>query len=258
MKSRSASRLASRRSCPWSSTRKNQFPPQATSPADRAVPRDLDGELLDRPVARDVADRHLVGTVQRRLDDADRRLDPVRPRPDLAQVGERHQQADRPVAAHPEVADVVEEDHPGGARRVGRLDQERPDHRVRPPRLVADGRPELIEPRAEGLLALGQAARPEVRPPRDHHTRRLAARVRVDHPRPDDTCNPIHRGEPFDRTCELGGSGRIIPHLRVTRLHRSREAARPAGGIRGRATVRSIDQASASAAIGVGGRWRRG
>ena len=53
-------------------------------------------------------------------DGADRRFDAVLAGSDAPQIGQRCDQADGAVAAHAEVADVVEEDD---ARRAGRVDR---------------------------------------------------------------------------------------------------------------------------------------
>ena len=81
------------------------------------------------------------------------------PGADPAQVGQRDGHADRAVAAHAEVADVVEEDHAGRARRVGRLAEQRADHHVRAARLVDHGRAERVVPVAEDRQPLGHRAR---------------------------------------------------------------------------------------------------
>ena len=66
-------------------------------------------------VTGNILDRDLVAAVVLEGDDADRRIQPVSAWSDTAQVGERDRHADRAVAAHPQVADVVEEDDAGHA-----------------------------------------------------------------------------------------------------------------------------------------------
>ena len=107
-----------------------------------AVSRHLDRHALAVAVARHVPHGHPAVGVERRGDGADRRLDAVGARADAAHVGERDDQPDGAVAAHPERADVVEEDDARGAGRVVRLAQQRADEHVRPARLVDDARPE--------------------------------------------------------------------------------------------------------------------
>ena len=68
---------------------------------------------------------------------------------DAAEVRERDDDADGAVAAHAEVADVVEEDDAGGAGRIGRLAEQRADDDVGAARLVDDGGAEAVEAVAE-------------------------------------------------------------------------------------------------------------
>ena len=77
----------------------------------------------------------------------------MRARRDPAQMCQRDGHADRAVAAHAEVADVVEEDHARRAGRVARLAEQGADQHVGPARLVHDGRAE------RGRAATGSARR---------------------------------------------------------------------------------------------------
>ena len=58
---------------------------------------------------------------------------------------ERHREADRPVAAHADIADIVEEDDASGACGIVRFAQERPNDRVVAARLVDGEAAEMIE-----------------------------------------------------------------------------------------------------------------
>ena len=60
-----------------------------------------------------------------------------------AHMRERHRKADRAVAAHAEIADIVEEDHAGGAGLIVRLAQKRADQRIVAARLV-DGEAAVV------------------------------------------------------------------------------------------------------------------
>ena len=57
---------------------------------------------------------------------------------DAAHVLERFDQADRAVAAHAEVADVVEKDHSGSGSRIDRFAEQRADDRVVAARFADD------------------------------------------------------------------------------------------------------------------------
>jgi hypothetical protein len=94
---------------------------------------------------------------------------PMLPGADATQVREGRDDADRAMAAHPDVADVVEEDHAGGARGIRRLDQQRADDHVRAARLVHDGGSIAVEValkagRVAQRAALHQAADRRRRP----------------------------------------------------------------------------------------------
>jgi hypothetical protein len=65
----------------------------------------------------------------------------------------RCHQSDRAVAAHPEISNVIEEDHPGGTGGIGGLAQQSPHYDVGPSRFIDDRRakavmlaPETFEP----------------------------------------------------------------------------------------------------------------
>ena len=99
-----------------------------------------------------------VGAVEGDGDGPDRGLEPMRARADPPEVGQGHRHADRPVAAHAEVADVVEEDDAGRGGRIDRLEDQGADHHVRAARLVDDRRPERVVPVAEHGEAIGHRA----------------------------------------------------------------------------------------------------
>ena len=132
------------------------------------------------PVAGDVLDRDLAGLVQPGGDDADGRFDAVLAGRDAAQVGQGRHQPDRAVAAHVQIADVVEEDHAGRRAGIVRRQEDCADQHVRPAGLVDDGRAKPVELRAKAFAPLGHAAAAEIRPAVDHHPRRLAAGMRID------------------------------------------------------------------------------
>ena len=98
-------------------------------------------------------------------DDSDRRFDPMAPRLEPADMRQRHGEANRPVAAHSEVSDIVEENHGGGARRVIRLAEERADERVVAARLVDGGAAEMIELAGEGVSRSASGPAPSGGPP---------------------------------------------------------------------------------------------
>ena len=115
-----------------------------------------------------------------RGDDADRRLDAVRAALDLAEVFERGDDADQAVAAHVEIAGVVEEDDALLAGRVGRLDQQRADHRVGAARLTDHAGAEAVEILAQPFAPLDQRAGAGIGAALHDDAGRLTRGVRVD------------------------------------------------------------------------------
>ena len=105
----------------------------------------------------------------------------MRPELDRAEVSERDGDADRAVAAHAEIADVVEEDDPDDAGRVGRFAEHRADHHVRAAGLVHHGRAEAVVPVAKDRQPLGHRPPAQVGRTREDDPRGLAAGVGVDH-----------------------------------------------------------------------------
>jgi len=73
-----------------------------------------------------------------------------------AHVGKGHDQADGPVAAHSEVADIVEENDTSGAHTVQWLDKKRAhDPRSDPARFIDDGRAKAVVSLAERFSVAG-------------------------------------------------------------------------------------------------------
>ena len=136
-------------SWPWSSTRKNQLPPQAMSPTTRAMPgRDSDRNILARADSWERSAR----TPRRRSKRAvttptgvSIRCSPGSMRPRWASVAT---QADRAVAAHTQKPTLLKKMTPA-AHDVRRLGQQRPHQHVRAARLVDDRGPEAVVRRSE-------------------------------------------------------------------------------------------------------------
>ena len=120
-------------------------------------------------IARDILDRRRAVVDQLDADDADRRLEAMAPGSMPAHMRKRHGEADRPVAAHAEIADIVEEDDAGRAGRVVRLAQQRADQRVVAARLVDGEAADMIELARRSGAPLGERPAPERRPAVDDH-----------------------------------------------------------------------------------------
>ena len=110
----------------------------------------------------------------------DGRLDEVLAWAQPSEPAQRLDEADHPVAAHPEDEGPVEEDHAGCAPLVDRLGEQRGDHRLVAPRLVHQfgGQAPIPSCKVDGALAERLPA--ELRETVDHDSRRFAAGVRVD------------------------------------------------------------------------------
>src|SRR5579863_802637 len=77
---------------------------------DLAEPLDLDRDRARESMALDILDDGRLVIDKLDADDSDRRLEAMAPSPEAPHMGERDGEADRPVAAHAEIADIVEED----------------------------------------------------------------------------------------------------------------------------------------------------
>ncbi len=100
---------------------------------------------------------------------------------DPSQVRQCHRDTDCAVAAHAQVPDVVEEDHPGDAGWIDRRQQDRADHDIRPARLVDDRRAKCVVLLAKDGLTLGHRAGTQVRAAGEDDAGRLTAGMSVDH-----------------------------------------------------------------------------
>jgi len=141
---------------------------------------DLDANRLQMPIALDILDGRFISAGQFDRDDSDRRLEAMGAKADTAEVGKRHRRADRGVAAHAKIADIVEEYQAGGAARVFRFAQQRAHKRVIAARLVDGKTPDMVERLGEKLAPLGKRAVAERRPALDDEPRGLALCMGVD------------------------------------------------------------------------------
>src|SRR5208283_5016696 len=119
--------------------------------------------VAQQSVRGHVAESHFAVFVEFRGDNADRRLDAMDAGTDAAHPGQRDHQADGPMAAHAQIADVVEEDDAGGAGGVDGHAQQGADDRVGAARFIDHGRAKQVVLRAEALEAFGEWSDAEVR-----------------------------------------------------------------------------------------------
>ena len=84
------------------------------------------------------------------------------------------------MAAHPEIAHIVEKDHPEIAIGAVRRDEQRADPRIGAARLVHDRGAIAIEALAKALHPFAERTLTEIRTAREHEARGLAAGMRID------------------------------------------------------------------------------
>ena len=138
---------------------------------DAADARRFHRDVRRAAVAGDIAQGHTAVGVQARVDVAYRGLQAdTGAAADAAQVFHRGQQAHGAVAAHSQVADVIEEDYAGVVGRAGRLAQQRAHHGVVAARLIDHGGAEPCQTGREsapGARPSGHCPDPDRRrPPR--------------------------------------------------------------------------------------------
>src|SRR5579864_2405363 len=115
-----------------------------------------------------------------------------------AHMPKRHGEADRAVATHAKISDVVEENDAGGARRIVGLAQERPDDCIMPVRLVDGEAAEVVELAGKASAALSERTVAQRRTAVDDHARRLALGMGVDNP------HEVSPSRPTTRPTRLG------------------------------------------------------
>ncbi len=100
--------------------------------------------------------------------------------PDLPEVSQRRDQADRPVTAHAEKPDVIKENHACGARRVLGGNQHGTHNHIRTAWFIYYRRPERIMLFAEVLHFFGGSSARQFGTTANNNARWLAAGVGID------------------------------------------------------------------------------
>ncbi|MNI69638.1 hypothetical protein D3C73_1254010 [compost metagenome] len=85
------------------------------------------------------------------------------------------------MAAHAQIAGVVEEDHPGTGAGVHRLAEQRADQHIAAPWFEYAGGPPVVVLLGKDLAALGHAAIAQFRKTGGHQAGGFAAGVGIDH-----------------------------------------------------------------------------
>ena len=99
---------------------------------------------------------------------------------DFAEMSERCDEADRSVAAHSEVTDIVEKNDACGARRIFGFNEHRSDDDVGPSRFVHDSRSELVELAPKEFASGSDRTTAKIGSAAHHDAGGLAASVGVD------------------------------------------------------------------------------
>jgi hypothetical protein len=100
------------------------------------------------------------------------------------------------MAAHAQVACVVEEDDARGRGRVNGLEQQRADQDIGAARLAEDGAPEMVVVMAQAIEALSERARAEIRGAGEDATGGLSGGVRIDDVQTKGYLRIVHGGQP--------------------------------------------------------------
>ncbi|MNE57875.1 hypothetical protein D3C80_1528650 [compost metagenome] len=135
---------------------------------------------------------------------ADRGVDLVHARCDQAQVLQRGDQADGAVAAHVQVAGVVEENHPAGGVGRHRWAVQRADQHIVATWLQQAGAAPLVVQLAQFVALLGHAAPLQFRKAFHHQAGRFSAGMRVD------DVNLFHGLVPCVKDQEATAAGRPV------------------------------------------------
>ncbi len=146
---------------------------------DRTNVRHLDGDGLGFAVTGHVNDGHSTVRLERGRDDAHWCFNAMLAGDDPAHMRKRHYQPDCAMAAHTEVADIVEEYDASRASRIVGRNEQRTDKDIRAARFVDDGRAESVVLLTEELYTLSQRTCPHVGDTADDHAGWLAAGVGV-------------------------------------------------------------------------------
>ena len=142
--------------------KKNQLPPQATSPTTSPNSGTFTATSFVPTMAWHVVDRHLATGLEPDFDFADRGFDAMLAGLQSAEIGQRRHDADHAVPAHSQVPGIVEEHHAG--RRLGRdrFLQHCTDHALAAARLGHQRRPQPIGVGAHVCQPLGHVAVAEI------------------------------------------------------------------------------------------------
>jgi hypothetical protein len=115
---------------------------------------------------------------------------------DAAQVSQRYRDADGAVAAHAQVAGVVEEDDTRSAGRINGLDEKRSDQDIGAAWLAEDGASQVVVVVAQTIEALSERAGAEIGAAGEDAASGLPGGVRIDDVQTNGYLRIGHGGQP--------------------------------------------------------------
>jgi len=148
--------------------------------SEGSITRHVDGRAGAQTETGDIGDGYPSVLVELRGNCADWRFNAMLAGLDAPHVSERGDQADGSVAAHAEIAYVIEEDDARGRFGIDGIAEQGTDDDLRTSRFADDASAEVVEFLAKSFPAFSQGSVAEIGSPRDNHTRRLPFRVGVD------------------------------------------------------------------------------
>jgi hypothetical protein len=115
---------------------------------------------------------------------------------DAAQVSQRYRDADGAMAAHAQVACVVEKDDARGAGWIGGLDEKRSDQDIGAARLAENRAPQMVVAVAQPIETLSKRAGAEIRATGEDAAGGLSGGVRIDDVETNGYLRIGHGGQP--------------------------------------------------------------
>jgi hypothetical protein len=147
-----------------------------------AVTWHLNSHVRSAAITCYVDDRNFAAVVQNRTHNSDWGLDPVVTAPKLAHIGQRGDQPNRSVTAHPQIADIVEKDDAGGRSNIYRIAQQRAYHHIRTARFVDNRGAKTVVLPAKAFQPIGKRTGSEVGTTTHHKASGLTPGVGIDNP----------------------------------------------------------------------------
>ena len=138
---------------------------------------DFNLDIFGEAITGHICDRYQTVFVEFGVNRAGRCLDPMSSRGDSAHIFQRFDKADRAVATHAEIADIVEKYHAGRGCRIHGVTQKCADDRIVPSRLADDRGAQFIVIASEDPKPFPDPASSQIWKTANNDPRRFAAGV---------------------------------------------------------------------------------